>query len=246
MKIKFAELPDIEGQIQISFDGGVTFNGYNTSEVISDGILLDEDQDLDKIQIKGNSSILKNIRVVGSVYVEQPDGSISGNFIFNLSKSKDFPKCIIFYEIPKGITSIGNGAFQGYSFLEKVDIPEEVTNIGNSAFTNCTSLKNIILPENVTNIGSQAFYNCSNLTSITIPNEVSTIRGSTFANCTSLTSIIIPSNITNIESQAFYNCKVLKTINYKGTEEQWNSITKASNWKQGCPYDMVVNYNYQD
>lgn len=27
-------------------------------------------------------------------------------------------------------------------------------------------------------------------------------------------------------------------------EEQWNAITKSSNWNNGCRNDMVINYNY--
>ena len=36
----------------------------------------------------------------------------------------------------------------------------------------------------------------------------------------------------------------LATINYKGTEEQWNSITKRDGWNGNCPENMVINYNY--
>ena len=36
----------------------------------------------------------------------------------------------------------------------------------------------------------------------------------------------------------------LKTINYVGTEEQWNAMTKDNNWNYGVSSDMVINYNY--
>jgi hypothetical protein len=39
-------------------------------------------------------------------------------------------------------------------------------------------------------------------------------------------------------------CSELKTINYTGTEDQWNAITKGTNWNQNCPSDMVINFNY--
>ena len=82
------------------------------------------------------------------------------------------------------------------------------------------------------------------ITNVTIPEGVKSIGDNVFYNCIRLTNITIPDSVTSI-SNSFYNCRSLTTINYTGTEEQWNAISKNYNWNFGCPSDMVINYNYQ-
>ena len=84
----------------------------------------------------------------------------------------------------------------------------------------------------MTSIGWAAFYNCTRLTSVTFGenSKLTSIGDSAFSNCTSLASITIPENVTSIGEHAFYDCKSLETITFKGTEEQWNAITKGDGW----------------
>ena len=74
-------------------------------------------------------------------------------------------------EIPEGVISIGNKAFEkSYPlkdyYLEEVKIPASVTSIGDSAFENCTKLAVVTIPASVTSIGSNAFKGCENLSEI--------------------------------------------------------------------------------
>lgn len=86
------------------------------------------------------------------------------------------------------------------------------------------------------------------VTSVNIPNGVTDIGDSAFYGCTSLASITIPDSVTFIDDMVFSGCTSLANIYYKGTEEQWNAITKRSNWN----FDMgsnveggtVITYNY--
>ncbi len=118
---------------------------------------------------------------------------------------------------------------------ETFEIPTGVTTIGNDAFSECKSLKSIIIPNSVTSIGGGAFFDCSSLTSVTIPNSVTEIGENAFSNCESLKSIIIPDGVTTIGKYAFYNCKSL-TINCEaekkpdGWNETWNSSNRPVNW----------------
>lgn len=89
--------------------------------------------------------------------------------------------------IPKGVTSIGAGAFYDCSSLISITIPNSVTRLGNVAFSWCTGLKSITLPNNLTGIGEGAFYGCESLTSITIPNSVTKIGEYAFDECPKLT-----------------------------------------------------------
>ena len=60
--------------------------------------------------------------------------------------------------------------------------------------------------------------------------SVTSISRSAFYGCTGLTSITIPNSITSIGSHAFYKCTNLTSITFDGTVEQWNAISKDSDW----------------
>ena len=136
--------------------------------------------------------------------------------------------------IPDGITSIGYATFSHCSSLTSITIPSSVTSIGRSAFSECSSLTSVTIPSSVTSIGDYAFYNCSNLISITIPDAMTNIGEGAFENCTSLISITIPDSVTSIGDFAFRYCNNLETITFKGTEAQWNAITKGTDWDSGA------------
>ena len=115
--------------------------------------------------------------------------------------------------IKKGVTSIGDFAFDYCSSLKSITIPNSVTSIGDVAFSGCSSLTSITIPNSVTSIGDFAFEYCHSLTSITIPNSVTSIGTSAFIFCISLKSITIPDSVTNIGDFTFYGCTNLQTVN---------------------------------
>ena len=63
-----------------------------------------------------------------------------------------------------------------------------------------------------------------------------------------VTKVSIPSSVTSIANYAFESCTSLANIYFKGTEEQWNAITKGANWntKMGLNVEggTVITYNY--
>ena len=128
-------------------------------------------------------------------------------------------------EIPNSVTSIGEYAFSYCKGLTSIEIPNSVTSIGEYAFSNCSGLTSIEIPNSVTSIGEGAFSNCSGLTSIEIPNSVTSIGSSTFYGCSDLTNIVIPESVANIGNYAFNYCSGLTDVYYKGTMEQWNTIS---------------------
>ena len=115
--------------------------------------------------------------------------------------------------------------------------------IDNEAFSGCYNLTNIILPNTVTYIGDRAFYNCYNLESIIIPDSVTSIDDYAFDYCNNLESVTIGSSVTTIGTNAFNECSNLTTINYKGTEEQWNEISIGSS---GNEYLTGATVNYTE
>ena len=113
-------------------------------------------------------------------------------------------------DIPQGVTSIGNHAFEECFALEEVTIPQSVTSIGLIAFGGCCKLTTLSLGENVETIGGGAFFRCSSLSNITIPKKVKVIESGysgtpsfyrTFAYCSSLKYIILPAELTTFEAR---------------------------------------------
>jgi len=97
------------------------------------------------------------------------------------------------YIVPKGVTSIGDKAFEGCESLTRISLPDSVTSIGAESFSFCSSLTQISIPEGVTSIGNRAFYRCSSLTQTSIPASVTSIGDYAFIGCPDSLVIITPS-----------------------------------------------------
>lgn len=82
-------------------------------------------------------------------------------------------------EIPEGVTSIKDNAFEGNEKIESVILPESLESIGNSAFSGCGSLKGIELKDGLISIGWDAFRR-TGLTHVMIPYTVQDIGFSAF------------------------------------------------------------------
>ena len=252
MKIKFTKLPTNDGTIKVSLDGGQSFTDYNIADIHESGIPLEDNQDYEKIQIQAPANVLKNLNVVSGVKVESNEGGGTGGGSTNESSfiidtdtyGFKLPDCVTGIILPNGATAIEKFStiVNDFPNLQTITIPSSVTSIGSYAFSYCSGLTSITIPESVTTIGNYAFYGYSSLTSIAIPNSVTSIGNSAFGGCSSLTSITIPNGVTSISNYAFNYCTSLKTINYTGTEEQWNAIRKGTSWNHGTAVNVIYNY----
>ena len=65
-------------------------------------------------------------------------------------------------------------------------------------------------------------------TDVTVPDGVSAINDYAFSSCNTLTRISLPATVTSIGTRAFYGCDNLSTVVYRGTEEEWSSVTVGS------------------
>ena len=128
------------------------------------------------------------------------------------------------YEIPKGVTSIGDASFFACKSLTNITIPNGVTSIGCDAFEYCDSLASVTIPNSVTSIDSGAFQYCEALSSVTIPDSVTSIGGYAFYACTSLTSVTIPDGVTDIGYSAFSYCTSLISINVEENNIKYFSV----------------------
>jgi len=125
---------------------------------------------------------------------------------------------IIAANIPNGVTSIGEGAFQGCGGLISANIPTSIISLGGAVFASCPNLiSDIIFPEGLQEIPGQFLNGCSKVTSITLPSTIKRIRGNNAFTSTRITSIVLPEGLLEIQDWAFAFCPDLVTVNIPST-----------------------------
>lgn len=110
------------------------------------------------------------------------------------------------YDIPEGVTAIGDKAFAGCRDLRSVTIPAGVTRIGDGAFAGCTALVEVTFPAGLTEIGAEAFMDCPNLANVKLPEGLVTIGDRAFRQCSGIVKVKIPGSVTGIGVGAFDGC----------------------------------------
>ncbi|MBN1462008.1 MAG: leucine-rich repeat domain-containing protein [Armatimonadetes bacterium] len=92
-----------------------------------------------------------------------------------------------YVEIPDSVSEIGPRTFKDCSGLTAlVVLPKSLTAIKEGAFEGCVGLTSITIPEGVVSIDKRAFKGCIGLTSLTIPDSVASIAASAFEGCSGL------------------------------------------------------------
>lgn len=179
---------------------------------------------------------LMNIEVIknNSNYFSQ-DGVL---FDKNKTKLIQYPigNKRIAYDIPNGVKSFGDCAFDSCSTLKNITIPDSVTSIGWGVFSGSESLTNIDVSENNLNYSSYEGVlfnkNKTELIKYPIGNERTSYNipagvinfGDVFSDCKNLVNITIPNSVTNIGIGAFWQCANLASITIN------NSVTSIGNY----------------
>ena len=125
-------------------------------------------------------------------------GSCAFSCDWYLAGSLDYSYNPIINTIPKGVTRIGDYAFEGCIGFTSITIPNSVTSIGAGAFSGCDNLTSVIFEEGsqLESIGEYAFSACEGLTSIAIPASVTSIGDGAFSGCESLIEVCNKSSLT--------------------------------------------------
>lgn len=172
------------------------------------------------------------------------------------------------------VTSIRQSVFSGHTGLTSVSIPSSIASIGKDAFSGCarisevripsieswlgisfaSSLSNplysaagklyigeatepltaLTIPSRMTSIGNYVFYGYASLKSVSFPSLLSSIGKGAFHGCAGLASVSIPLTLSSIGEGAFSECSKTLTIEYPGTEDQWDGISGSSSVSKVC------------
>ena len=123
-------------------------------------------------------------------------------------------------KLPKGLKSIGQGAFAGCEYLKSVSIPAGVTSIGERAFSGCRALAKdgFIIFKGV------LYSYTGNGGAVVVPDSVTAIDRYVFASCLDYddegniigsrcpTSVTLPVGLKSIGAGAFNGCAGLESI----------------------------------
>ena len=200
-----------------------TLNQYSFSgctKLKSVTILAENVTDLEKENFLGCTSLTEFIVNNGNASYKAVDGIL---FSKDLTKLIRYPqgKQGTEYTVPSTVTILETRAIDQNQYLEKIIIPDTVENVGDYAVALLPKLKSLTI--NAKNIdGLSAF--CENYY---------------------LTELIIGTNLESMEKgkdvfrKASSKLSSSITMQYLGTRVEWNSIKKASSWRQNSKISAV-------
>lgn len=113
--------------------------------------------------------------------------------------------------IENGVTRIGNYAFSGCLYVQKISISSTVTAIGDYAFR-AVQADSISIPKSVKSIGKYSLTGNRKLTDLTLQSGLLTIGEGAFQNCENLKKVHISGSVNSIENYAFELCTKLSDI----------------------------------
>ena len=117
----------------------------------------------------------------------------------------------------------------GFNFVKSIEIRNKESKIASNAFQECSSLESLTLfsiehPLAMYFDSNNETYKNGTLKKINILNGEK-IPDNAFTGFECLDSITLPSSITKIGEDAFLDCRGLNEVYYKGTIDQWASIS---------------------
>lgn len=116
------------------------------------------------------------------------------------------------YQIPNGVSTVGNSAFNTSYSLTDIKIPDSVTTIEEYAFYYCSGLENVTLPDDIISLEKFVFANCTGLTKITLPKNLMYIGDYAFDSCNNITEVEVPDGTLGIGSFVFEGCTKLEKL----------------------------------
>lgn len=96
----------------------------------------------------------------------------------------------------------------------------------------------LIIPNTITQLENYCFADNILLESVEINSQ--TISWGEFRGCTNLKNVVISNQTKSISYGVFVGCTNLTAITYEGTQDEWNSISKNTNWLLQASLEKVI------
>ena len=144
------------------------------------------------------------------------------------------------YTIPNTVSQLGDSAFSGCQYLERVTVPNSVAKLSNFVFAHCAALTDVELPNTLTLIDDRAFFNCGALTDLVIPDGVTGIGMEAFAYDANLVRLTVPESVTSFGERVFDDCSADLTLRViAGSPAHTYAVNNNMNIEFDSPFDRV-------
>lgn len=191
----------------------------------------------------------------GNQYYKSIDGALFDYNVTNLILCLNDPERSS-YEIPVGVLTISDGAFDHCVFLDNIIIPNTVTTIANGAFERC-NVETINIPASVTSMAESTFEHCTELKEINVDTNnpyFSDIDGVLFNKAgtrllqytlgSEEVSYTVPDGVTKIVSSAF-QFNILETITLPSSLSsiEGNALNECTHLKEIVVDESNLHYS---
>ena len=205
----------------------ITSSAYTYSGICGDNVTWTYDRTTETLTISGTGPMGNCEEIFsGGYFGDRISNIVLNEGITTIGYRAFAYTCVLSITIPDSVTTIGDGAFSGCSYLTNVTIGKGVTTIGDFAFESCESLTSITVDCDNQYYSSDEYgvlfnkdktillqYPIGNtMTNYTIPNSVTSIVEGAFAGCECLTSITIGEGVKIISNGLFNGCDNLTCI----------------------------------
>lgn len=202
-------------------------------------IEIDEDSGVIILDYDGKKTAIGVISPNPNLVIPEGVEEIAENAFYNYSE-------IVSITFPSTLKEMSYSSFMYCTNVERIEIPSieqwvkvEVVEFAGQTptyvffkegnfYVNGELIVDCVIPEGVTEINTSVFGYCESIKTITFSDTVETIDG--FDSCWNLESITLSANVKKINDYAFSCSNNLKTINFKGTMDEWYAIEKGGQW----------------
>ena len=125
-------------------------------------------------------------------------------------------------ELPEGVSTICNDAFQVNRMTECQFLSNTTKVLESYAFNYCLNMRRIFLPDSIVSIGASCFESCFKLESIIIPPKVTILESNVLYDAYSLRNIVLYDTLRYIHDNAFNHldsmnkCGIVCSLSMRG------------------------------